>query len=276
MMSYFSRALLTAVLLIPLLPAYARGDSLSSPAPVQDKVIDLFDDAGTTDYGEARVEDRDLNYTKQEWKDVEDERASEFKRGRMAFLFGQYQYAYKVWKPLAFQGYADAQATLAWMYHTGKGVKQDMEVARSWYEKAAAQNHPIALNNLGVIYEQGLGVNKSLRQAFHWYKESAEWGYSYAQYNLGNMYRKGRGVKKNINKAIYWLQLAALQGVTQAQDELDGLAMKAKGVKPDHVAPANPAPKWKHRSSPHGTNPHSPMHGQRKATISQREKSDKN
>ena len=230
--------------------------SPSDTAPVQDKVINLFNDTDNTGYGESLMEDRDLNYTKQELSEVNKENAKKFKRGRMAFLFGEYKYAYKVWKPLAFQGYADAQATLAWMYHTGKGVKKNMDIARSWYEKAAGQNHPIALNNLGVIYEQGLGVTKSYQRAFHYYKESAEWGYSYAQYNLGNMYRKGMGTKLNINKAIYWLQLAALQGVAQAQDQLDTLARGAKSRQPSHVAPA-PRPKWKHHLPHQNTKPQS-------------------
>ena len=256
-MSHLTRALLASLLLASLLPVHADESHQPTPPPIKDKVINLFDDAATTGYGEAKTEDRDLNFTEQELDEVQDERAKAFKHGRMAFLFGNYKYAYKIWKPLAFQGYAKAQATLAWMYHTGKGVKKDMAIARSWYEKAAAQNDPIALNNLGVFYEQGLGIPKNLEKAAHWYKESAEWGYSYAQYNLGNMYRTGRGIKKNINRAIYWLQLAALQGVSQAQDELDALARHAKDLKPDHVAPTEATPQRQHGSNPHGSNPHS-------------------
>jgi TPR repeat protein len=253
-MNCLSRTFLVVLLLASM--SSVRGDeSLQNTPPIKDKEINLFDDTGTTGYGEAIVEDRDINFTKQELQDLNDQYAKEYKRGRMAFLFGEYKAAYKIWEPLAFQGYAKAQATMAWMYHTGKGVKQDLAKARSWYEKAAAQNHPIALNNLGVFYEQGLSVHKSLTEAAHWYKESAEWGYSYAQYNLGNMYRTGRGVKKDINKAIYWLQLAALQGVSQAQDELDALSNKAKEVKPDHVA-AEKKPKWKHKHTPHHVSPH--------------------
>lgn len=251
MKSSLIRSLLATLLLVYLASVHADDTSTS---PVKDGVVDLFDDAGTTGYGENTTEDRDLNFTPQELEDFNDKRAKVYKRGRMAFLFGEYKYAYKLLKPLAFQGYAKAEATIGWMYHTGKGAKKDIKLARFWYEKAAAQNHPIALNNLGVFYEKGMGVHKDLHKAFHWYKESAEWGYSYAQYNLGNMYKSGKGVAKNINKAIYWLQLAALQGVTQAQDELDAMAVGAKKVKPDHVAPAKKRPLWHQLHNPHTHN----------------------
>jgi len=140
----------------------------------------------------------------------------EYFTGRMAFLFGQYETAYKIWLPVAENGYAKAQATIAWMYHTGKGVKKDMAKAFEWYEKAAAQNHPIAQNNVGVFYEQGLSVGKSASKAAKWYREAAEWGYPYAQYNLGTLYLEGRGVKRDEKEAQFWLQIAALQGVNQA------------------------------------------------------------
>lgn len=154
-----------------------------------------------------------------------------YKKARMAFLFGQYQMAYKVWEPLAQKGHAKSQATIGWMYHTGKGVEKNMSTAREWYEKAAAQNHVIALNNLGVFYEQGLSVHKSLSEAARFYTEAAELGYSYAQYNLGILYEKGKGLEKDLNLAIYWLQLAALQGVEQASDELLKLS---KAKTPNH------------------------------------------
>jgi hypothetical protein len=154
---------------------------------------------------------------------------TEYKRGRMAFLFGSYRISYDILLPLAEHGYSKAQATIGWMYHTGKGKKKDLGMALSWYEKAAKQNHPVALNNIGVFYEQGLYVGKSLKQAAKWYKESAEWGYPYAQYNLGILYHEGRGVKKDPNEAQFWLQIAALQGVTQAIEVLKKISGKAHG-----------------------------------------------
>ncbi len=165
----------------------------------------------------------------------------QYSNGRMAFLFGQYQAAYDIWLPLANKGYAKAQATLGWMYHTGKGVEKDMSKAFEWYEKAARQNHPIAQNNLGVFYEQGLSVGRSASKAAKWYREAAEWGYPYAQYNLGTLYLEGRGVKKDNKEAQFWLQIAALQGVEQAVAVLENMAPNSharnkNGVKPVSVS----------------------------------------
>lgn len=195
----------------------------ASPKPVKEGEVSLFDDMiapiGPEDVpndGKAIIENDEEKY----------------KRGRMAFLFGQYDSAYKIWQPMAVQGYAKAQASLGWMYHTGQGAKKSYRTAYDWYEKAAKQNHPIALNNLGVFHEQGLSVGQSMELAFKWYKESAEWGYSYAQYNLGVLYKTGRGVKKDLNKAIYWLELATLQGVEQAQEELESLSSSAESSHP--------------------------------------------
>ena len=135
---------------------------------------------------------------------------------RMAFLFGYYDTALEYWLPLANIGYAKAQASLGWMYQSGKGQKQSYKQAIKWYLKAAKQDHPIAQNNLGVLYEKGWGVRRNYAKAAKWYKEAAEWGYSYGQYNYGDALLKGRGVRKSRKKAHYWLDLASLQGVDQA------------------------------------------------------------
>lgn len=188
---------------------------------------------------------------------------TEYKRGRMAFLFGQYDVAYKILLPLAENGYAKAQATVGWMYHIGKGKKKDLGKALEWYRKAAKNNHPVALNNIGVFYEQGLYVGKSAKKAAKWYRESAEWGYPYAQYNLGILYHKGRGVKKDPKEAQFWLQIAALQGVTQAVDTLKKISGKVhvgnnKISRSNNKSKDKKGPHWHSNKSKNTTseNPH--------------------
>ena len=175
----------------------------------------------------------------------------EFKRGRMAFLFGEYDTASNIMLPLANHGYAKAQAIVAWMYHIGKGRPKDLHKAFDWYVKAAKQNEPIAQNNLGVFYEQGLAVKQSYGDAAKWYRESAEWGYRYAQYNLGMLYYTGHGVAKDPDQAQFWLQIAALQGVSQAIDTLKNIA---KSVHKNNVVPSDSlsgtptSPTWQRHS----------------------------
>lgn len=148
---------------------------------------------------------------------------TQYANGRMAFLFGQYEVAFKAWLPLAELGYAKAQASLAWMYHTGNGVEKNLDKALELYRKAADQGHSIAQNNLGVFYEKGLNVPKNEKTAAQWYRKAADVGYSYAQYNLGTLYAEGRGVKQDIEQAKYWLLIASRQGVTHATDALKKL-----------------------------------------------------
>jgi len=197
-------------------------------------------------------------------------RVAEYKRGRMAFLFGQYEVAYSIWQPLANQGYAKAQATMGWIYQTGKGVKKNPRTAFEWYRKAARQQHVIAQNNLGVAYEQGLGIRKNAKKAAKWYRDSAEWGYSFAQYNLGVLYKEGHGVKKNLEEAQFWLQIAALQGVEEALVELEEInqdvhkksTMMARSRQPNHLgkskphhsAPVKRTPKQESSTPPHASN----------------------
>ena len=156
--------------------------------------------------------------------------ATMYENGRMAFLFGKFDVAFKAWEPLANQGYGKAQASLAWMYHTGNGVTRDLQQAMGWYTLAAEQNHAIAQNNLAVFYENGLGVIPDEKTAFTWYKKSADSGYAYAQYNLGRMYAEGRGTRKNMREAKYWWRSASRHKVTKATEALANLENKPKSA----------------------------------------------
>ncbi|GBK95669.1 hypothetical protein NTHiID24_02500 [Haemophilus influenzae] len=56
------------------------------------------------------------------WADTQEQ---QFQQGFEATERGDYQTAFKLWLPLAEQGYADAQFNLGVMYGNGRGVKQD-------------------------------------------------------------------------------------------------------------------------------------------------------
>jgi septal ring-binding cell division protein DamX len=158
---------------------------------------------------------------------------------RMAFMFGQYEVAFKAWLPLAEEGYAKSQAALAWMYHTGNGVKRDRKLAVSWYRKAAEQGHAIAQNNLAAMYENGQGTKVNEKAAVYWYRESARSGYALAQYNLGRMYAEGRGVKQDENEAKYWWRIASRQNIKQATEAL--ALMEKRPVQVKQKEEAGPA-----------------------------------
>lgn len=67
----------------------------------------------------------------------------QFQQGFEATKRDDYQTAFKLWLPLAEQGYSSAQYNLGVMYQYGSGVKQDDFEAVKWYRKAADQGMPL-------------------------------------------------------------------------------------------------------------------------------------
>ena len=59
--------------------------------------------------------------------------------------------------------------------------------AFSYYEKAAAQKYPPAVNALGWMYRNGMGTDPDPERARALYKEAVEMGYDAAIYNYANM-----------------------------------------------------------------------------------------
>ena len=117
--------------------------------------------------------------------------------------------AFRLWKPLADKGDANAQYNLGLMYANGRGVAQDYKEAVKWYRLAAAQGNANAQYNLGVMYDQGNGVAQDYKEAVKWYRLAAAQGDARAQYNLGVMYDNGDGVAQDYTRAHMWFNLAA-------------------------------------------------------------------
>ena len=84
--------------------------------------------------------------------------ASPFDDALSAYSRGDYETAMRLFRPLAEQGNADAQANLGFMYQNGQGVPQDDKRAIAWYRKAADQGNDYGQTTLGFMYESGRGV----------------------------------------------------------------------------------------------------------------------
>jgi TPR repeat protein len=102
--------------------------------------------------------------------------AQDFSKGLEAAQRGDFVTALREWKPLAEQGYANAQYNLGVMYDTGRGAAQDYTKAVKWYHKAAAQGVAKAQYNLGFMYYKGRGVLQENVIAHMWFKLAAEQG----------------------------------------------------------------------------------------------------
>jgi TPR repeat protein len=138
--------------------------------------------------------------------------SADLQKGLTAAEKGDFTTALREWKPLAKQGYADAQFNLGIMYEKGQGVPQDYKSAVKWYRLAAEQGHADAQFNLGVMYANGQGVPQDNKTAVKWYRLAAEQGHALAQGNLGTSYAFGTGVLKDYVRAHMWGSIAATNG----------------------------------------------------------------
>lgn len=149
---------------------------------------------------------------------------------------------------LATRGNVSAQNQLGQIYATGRGVPQDYAIARSWFEKAAAQGHGWALYQLGQLFADGSGVPQDYKKAREWWEQASAHGVAQAQYNLGQLYATGRGVPQDYATARSWFEKAALQGHTWAQAQLGQLYANGQGVPQDRTA----AKKWYEKAAAQG------------------------
>ena len=75
-----------------------------------------------------------------------------------AFDRQDYAAAHQLCRPLAEQGDARAQTSLAGMYYNGQGVQRDYAEAAKWVRRAAEQGYAPAQADLGVLYWNGQGL----------------------------------------------------------------------------------------------------------------------
>ncbi|MDE9430804.1 tetratricopeptide repeat protein [Xenorhabdus bovienii] len=118
----------------------------------------------------------------------------------------------------AIGGDAKSQTDLGAMYFHGQGVKQDYQLAKSWFEKAAQQNSAEAENYLGVMYMTGKGTPENIQTAIEWFEKSANQNFAKAQNNLGLIYfYNNENDNQNLNKARGWFEKAAQQNIAISQ-----------------------------------------------------------
>ena len=131
---------------------------------------------------------------------------------------------------LANQGNAGAQTALGLKYLDGDGVAQNDGEAARWFERAAAQNQPVAEYRLGTLYERGRGVKADPAKATHWYDLAAKNGNRKAMHNLAVAFAEGAGEKKDFSQAARWFSQAANLGLADSQFNLAVLYERGLGV----------------------------------------------
>ena len=91
---------------------------------------------------------------------------------------------------LADEGDPLAQSFLGYMYHLGVGVHQDLEQARTWLVKSAAQNHPAGQTELAWFLQENSPEEAS--KTIELYLLAAAQGYAKAQSHLGYALWEGK------------------------------------------------------------------------------------
>ena len=167
--------------------------------------------------------------------------------GLEAYRNKDYEGALRILLPLAEQGDAKSQMTIADMYFAGNGVTRSVPAYLRWYEAAANNGNAIAMANLGVFYytdqqvpdqekaeywleksaATGNGQSMALLAVLtlerrgdlagyeSWLHKSADAGYEDAYLNLMNGYLNGKILNKDYAKGRLWAEKSAERGFKQ-------------------------------------------------------------
>ena len=116
-------------------------------------------------------------------------------------------FALRYYKCSAQGGYDDAMYRMGMIYFSGElQEEQNLELAFSWFLKAAQQYHMDALYNVAYCFELGQGVASDLQQAIHYYKQASMLGDAEASRKLADIYEV-----MDENQALKWRKKAAEQ-----------------------------------------------------------------
>jgi len=129
---------------------------------------------------------------------------------------------------LANGGNAQAQYKLATMYENGRGINQDLNTARSWYEKSAAQKYRPAQHRLTYLEVKSNGFKAEHKPWLNELMNDAKKGNAEALYLVGELYENGTGVKQNHRQAAKMYKSASRKGHVEAETRLFAVEAKIK------------------------------------------------
>ena len=154
-----------------------------------------------------------------DWKDTLDGKTSDDAKAGYKRLgtIGKY------WESANTNGNAEAQYEVARCYAQGNGVTKNAEVAFSWYEKAAAQNHENAIVCMADSLFDGIGVPEDKVAAAKAFERGERAGDIHSCFRLGQCYENGYGFATNLTTAHSMYVKAAKGGY-------DGADVSAKKI----------------------------------------------
>jgi hypothetical protein len=132
-------------------------------------------------------------------------------------------------------GGALSQFGLAHCYECGAGVAVDVEAAARWYQLAAEDGVPAAMEWMAFACHRGApGVSKDAHAAFCWARRGAAQGNNPACITyVGNALMRGGSVAKDMAAGVEWLRRGADAGDVGARVALSGAYWAGIGVARD-------------------------------------------
>jgi TPR repeat protein len=170
--------------------------------------------------------------------------AADMAAARSHMRAGDFAAAAAELKRLDDQGDTEAQASLAHMYFTGRGVEQDQEAAIGWFHRAAEGGDLASQVHMGMISAQ----SGDYEAGFKWLSMAAEAGDADAMTNLAILYLRGLGVAADPKRGLEWFTKAAEAGDPATQAQLGGLYIDGTVGEPDPAAGL----KWLRRAADQG------------------------
>ncbi|QBF25288.1 sel1 repeat family protein [Pseudomonas tructae] len=146
---------------------------------------------------------------------------------------------------VAGQGGVEAQLLLGQILLDGRGIEQDLPLARKWFAIAAQAGSAMAHNMLGRCLEHGWGGACDLVLAAFHYREAAQAGLDWGLYNYANLLGTGRGVAMDQGLALATYRRAAEKGHAKSMNLLGRYLELGLGCTAD---PAR-ARRWYRRSA---------------------------
>lgn len=122
--------------------------------------------------------------------------AQSFDDGVKAADAGNYDLALEIWKPLAQNGNAKAQANLGVLLAIGMGVQQDTNAALHWLCQAIYQGDDSAQLSIGTLLREGHLVPRDDEAAAYWFLQAAQQGNAIAQASYADLVQTGLSVDK--------------------------------------------------------------------------------
>jgi hypothetical protein len=132
---------------------------------------------------------------------------------------------------------AEAMRELGWAYVDDEGVEQDLEVAATWFGRAALLGDPESQCALGTMFACERGVPRDLQTGVHWMRLAAEQNFVDALCQLGWYYFTGNEVvPKDHRQSYLCFERAAQLGSEGASWICKILSILAQG---DYREPTN-------------------------------------